>query len=93
MLERFLSTSLSGMVAVGVEVGMCEVEPRGVSAYSQEMSRKSADWRFRRRLRLRGSHGQVRRTMLAMDGDLLVRGSACGCAEPAKPSFMSSVVS
>ena len=64
MLDRFLSTSLSGMVGM-MMMGLldrCDVGSRRVSAYPQEMSKQSEDSRFR----LYRSHGQVRRVMLAI---------------------------
>jgi hypothetical protein len=66
MLERFLSTSRRGMVKTVTRIGVCDLRSKGVSAGPQEMSRQSVDGRFRLRRLLYGSHGQVKRAMLAM---------------------------
>ena len=69
-----------------MEVGICGLKWSVVSACPQEVLIQSADGRFRFRRLLYGSHGQeVRQTVDAgHDGDLY-GGSACGCADPAKP--------
>ena len=68
-----------------MEVGLGGLRWRVVSACPQKMLIESADgWISFRRL-LYGSHGQVRLAMGAGHGGDLVRGSACGCADPAKP--------